>query len=72
MKVDFPTPGGPEIPILNDLPDFLYNFFINFSYLFLSFNFFDSINVIAFESASLSDNNIFLYKLSTILKLLKN
>ena len=55
------------MPILNDLPDFLYNFFINFSDLSLSFNFVDSINVIAFERANLSDNNIFLYKLSTIL-----
>ena len=66
INVDFPTPGGPEIPILSDLPDFLNNFFNNLYELFLSFYFVDSIKVIALDNESRSDNNIFLYKLSTI------
>ena len=59
IKVDFPTPGGPETPILKDLPDFWNSFFISFCELCLSFNLVDSINVIALESANRSDNNIF-------------
>ena len=57
-----PTPGGPDIPIRKEFPDFLYNFFINSSAFFLSLTLVDSISVIPFERATLSDNNIFLYK----------
>ena len=61
INVDLPTPGGSDIPIRKEFPDFLYNFFINSSAFFLSLTLVDSISVIPFERATLSDNNIFLY-----------